>query len=313
MSLVHLQPSTLQSPTGATPAIYSCAAIGKPKAIIHINHGMAEHGARYDRFAGHLSKAGYHVIAHDHRGHGNTTASDAPLGCFSTRSKSGLDLVIADMAAVNSHANQQFPDCPTVLFGHSMGTILGLVYCLKHSDTIEGAALWNAGFETGLLAMAYGGLLRAERMFKGSDVPSMIAQKLTFEDWNKRFKPNRTEFDWLSTDPKEVDKYVADPLCGFPVSIGLWLNVLEAIYMGADDRQLQTLPKDLPFHLQAGALDPCTNNGLAVQHLYERFVQAGFGDVHFNRLEGCRHESLNELDRDKITADFIRWLDARWA
>lgn len=301
------------SPTGANLAIRQMAAIkSKPtKGIIQINHGMAEHCQRYERFAKALSKAGYHTIAHDHRGHGFTKANDAPQGVFS--SKDGLNKVIEDIYFINSKLRQQYTGVPIILFGHSMGTILGLNYCIDHSDTIEAAALWNSGVDSGALLFIYSSLLKIERALKGSDVPSTIAQKLTFEDWNKKFAPNRTEFDWLSRDNEEVDKYVDDPLCGFPVSIGLWLNILTAIKTAADNSQLAKIDNHLPMHLQAGAVDPCSDKGNAVHRLYDRLLNQGNKDVTFNLLADTRHESLNEINRDETTKGFIQWLDARFA
>jgi len=303
-----------KAPSGADLFLYQMEASlefsngrEKAKGIVQINHGMAEHGARYQRFAVNLSKAGYHVIVHDHRGHGQTKASDAPLGVFAA--KDGLQTAIDDMLHINQLASKQYPNLPIVLFGHSMGTILGFNYCLKYPQTIAAAALWNSGFDTGALSSVFRLLLNIERMFKGSDVPSRLAQKMTFEDWNKKFAPNRTDFDWLSRDNAEVDKYVEDPLCGFPVSIGMWLSVLAAIEFGADNNNLNALPKHLPFHLQGGSEDPCSARGKAVARLAKRLEQSGLQNVSLNIIPDTRHESLNEINREKITTDFIGWLD----
>ena len=307
MAFKDFQISTSNSPTGAKLCLYAMQSDTKAKGIVHINHGMAEHAARYARFANALTQAGYHVIAHDHRGHGQTTANDAPLGVFS--SKNGLEKALQDMLHVNTTAREKYDGLPLLLFGHSMGTILGFNYCLTYPQTISGTALWNAGFDTGLLAVIFKTLLITERFFKGSDVPSAFAQKITFEDWNKKFAPNRTDFDWLSRDKTEVDKYVSDPLCGFPVSIGLWLDVLEAVNFGADDANLPNLPENLPIHLQAGAKDPCSTYGQAVSRLAVRLQKSGQTNVDLNLLPDTRHESLNEINRDKITENFICWMD----
>ena len=303
--------STLPSPTGAALCLYSSLPKGKPKAILQINHDMAEHAARYERFAKALNEAGYGVFAHDHRGHGATVAQDAPLGIFAA--KNGLEAVLSDIDAVNQHIRQDHPQVPIICFGHSMGSILGLNYALRNSSNIDGVALWNAGVETGALALVYGLILKTQRIFKGSDVPSGIAAKLTFETWNKEFAPNRTPSDWLSRDEAEVDKYVADPLCGFDVSIGLWLDLLGAIYYGADDANLARLPRDMPVHLLAGDKDPCTEKGQSVRNLADRMQRIGLSDVKLTVLSDTRHESLNETNREETTRDFIAWLDKHWA
>ena len=298
----------LQSPTGAKLAVYSMQDKGKkPKGVIHINHGMAEHAARYERFAKALSKVGYHVYAHDHRGHGKTTADDAPLGVFSN--KEGWSKTIADVHAVNSHIKSKHKNLPIILFGHSMGANIGLNYCIHYSDSIDAAILCNSGVANPAILLLLTTLIKIERMFKGSDVPCMIAQKLTFEDWNKKLAPNRTGFDWLSRDEAEVDKYVADPLCGFPVSSGLWLDVLKGIADGGSIEELVKIRKSLPMFILAGQKDPATENGKAVERLSKKLQNAGIQNLETSVLTDTRHESLNEINRDETTATLIKWLN----
>ena len=269
--------SKLISSTGAELQLYKIETKGKAKAVIHINHGMCEHIDRYERFATFLAANGYHTIGHAHRRHGHTTAPDAPLGQFGK--SDGWSKVIADVDAVNDEARKLYPDLPIIYFGHSMGAIVGLNYCIQHSDKITASALWNSGVDGGLLLSVYGFLLKLERMFKGSDVPSQVAKKLAFEDWNKKFKPNRTQSDWLSRDEGEVDKYLADPLCGFDATNSLWGDLLEGIQTGAEDIEISKIRDDLPIHMLAGGKDPCSDNGRAVERLHDRLKKSGIKDI----------------------------------
>ena len=302
--------STLTSPTGAKLNLLVMAPKTKPKAVVQINHGMGEHAARYERFAQALVKAGYAVTAHDHRGHGHTTAADAPLGVYADGD--GFTKVLADVDAVNSHIRDIHKDAPTVVFGHSMGAVIAANYAMRHPDRIAAWASWNAGLEGGALAAVFSLILRLQAAVKGRHGISNIAYRLTFVAWNNTFKPNRTDFDWLSRDEAEVDAYIADPLCGFDISIGLWQDLLAAIRFGAGDGNLVNLPKNLPVHLLAGGVDACTENGKHMQHLAQRLQSAGLLDVTLSVLPGTRHESLNETNRDQTTADFIAWLNARF-
>jgi alpha-beta hydrolase superfamily lysophospholipase len=156
------------------------------------------------------------------------------------------------------------------------------------------------------------GLLKAERMFKGSDVPSSLAVKATFEAWNKEFAPNRTAFDWLSRDAAEVDRYVADPLCGFPVSIGMWLDVIGSIRASAQDERIAAMPKSLPVNIVAGDRDPSSLKGEAMLNLAARLRAAGLTDVSAKVYPDTRHECLNDINRDVVMADFADWLDQRF-
>ncbi|MEC9343147.1 MAG: alpha/beta hydrolase [Pseudomonadota bacterium] len=301
----------LASPTGATLHTWEIAPQGTPASLVQINHGMAEHGARYERFARFLAGRGHAVIAHDHRGHGATTAPDAPLGMFG--SGDGWASVIADTAAVNAHLRAMHPDTPLVVFGHSMGATVALDFALTHPAAVDGVALFNISASAPVLLRVFSVLLGIERMFKGSDTPSGLATAMTFSAWNRRFRPNRTEFDWLSRDEAEVDKYVADPLCGFPVSVGLWRALVAAILSTGDDRRLAALPRNLPFCLVGGGEDPVSDRGREIVALSRRLERAGFSDVTAKVYEATRHETLNEINRDIAMASFADWLDARYA
>ena len=305
---------TLSSATGATLQLYERLPSATPRAVVHILHGMAEHAGRYGRFAAALAAAGYAAMAHDHRGHGLTQAPDASRGHFGRAASAAAtwDLVVADALAVNAHIRDRHDRTPIVVFGHSMGAIASLSYATAHSGTAEGVAVWNVEIDRTPALAAFRALLRAERMFKGSDVPSAFAERLTFETWNREFAPNRTDFDWLSRDKGEVDAYVADPLCGFPVTIGTWLAVLAGVRFCAADVNLEGLPRDKHVHLLAGSADPCSRHARAKNTLADRMKALNVRDVTSVTVEGARHEALNEIDREETISTFIRWLDERF-
>lgn len=304
---IGFAPQTISSPTGAALNLRCLAPDGEPVAIVQINHGMAEHCARYERFARFLAAHGYATVAHDHRGHGATAAPDAQLGIFGK--PDGWKKVLADVSAVTEAARETWPSAPVVTFGHSMGAIITLDWLAENPGATQAGALWNTSFDTPPALPVLVGLLRLERFFKGSDTPSRIAVALTFEAWNRKFAPNRTGFDWLSRDEAEVDAYVADPLCGFPVSVGAWLDVIGSIRRSADRTRIDRLPKNLPVHLCAGSRDPSSMEGAAMQRLGGRLRAAGMTDVAVRVFEGARHEGLNEINRDEIMSSFASWLD----
>ena len=304
-----IEATELSSPTGAKLAVRALD-LQNPRAVVCIQHGMAEHSARYERFQNALAEGGYASVAHDHRGHGATTAPDAAPLFFAP--EDGWSKVTADALAVAEDAALRHEGAPLFVFGHSMGGIVAADLAMHHADRFGGAAVWNIGFRAGALGLAFRTLLRAERFRRGSDVPSPLARKLTFDAFNKRFAPNRTEFDWLSRDKDEVDRYVADPLCGGDVTIGMWLDVMEGTRRASDDEPLGLLPPDMPFHLLGGAKDPVTNDGKATIAFGKRLRDAGLTDVTTVVLDNTRHEALNEVNRETTTRQFIDWLNARF-
>jgi alpha-beta hydrolase superfamily lysophospholipase len=297
--------TSLASPTGAALNLYVSQAKLTPRGVIQINHGLAEHAARYGRFAEVMAALGFHVYAHDHRGHGGTTAPDAPARMFARTE--GAAKVIADVAAVHDRIAADHPGLPVIAFGHSMGGLIALNFVLRHSARVAAAAIWNANFSAGLPGNAARAVLAWERFRLGSDVPSRLLPKLTFGAWAKQIADRRTEFDWLSRDPAEVDKYVADPLCGWDASVSMWTDLFRLVFFGADDRNFAGVRRDMPLSHVGGEMDPATEGGKAVRQLAERMKGVGFSNVTTRVYAETRHESLNELNRNVITEDFAAW------
>ncbi|MEM7464067.1 MAG: alpha/beta hydrolase [Pseudomonadota bacterium] len=307
------QQGIIESTTGARLNFYLAphkTRRAKPKAVIQINHGMSEHAGRYQEFAQYLAKRGYTAIAQDHRGHGETTAPDAPTGSFG--GNDGGAKLLQDIDAVNRHITELYPDIPIVCFGHSLGAIFAMNYVVVYPQNIAAAAIWNANIKANIALHLFRLILKTERMLKGSDVPSAMAPQLTFEPWRKKFQPGRTQSDWLSCDEEEVDKYISDPLCGFPLSVGAWLSVTEAIAKGASKSAIEALPKTMPFNLVAGDDDPASENGQSICRLGQRLRSSGMTDVSVRIYPHTRHECLHEINRDQVMTDFTDWLDERF-
>jgi alpha-beta hydrolase superfamily lysophospholipase len=298
---------SIDSPTGATLNAYVRSADGAARGVVQINHGLAEHSARYERFADFLASRGYASYAHDHRGHGHTKAPDAPPGRFAATD--GVAKVVADINAVHDRIAAEHPGLPVVVFGHSMGGLVATSFLLQHSGRVHAAAVWNANFSAGFMGRVAQAILAWERFRLGSDVPSRVLPRLTFQDWGRKVPGHRTLFDWLSRDAAEVDKYIADPLCGWDASVAMWQDVFRFVFAGADDRNFAHIRHDLPINLVGGERDPASDGGKAVTAFAERLRRMGFSNLVSRIYPETRHESLNELNRNVIMQDFGDWLD----
>lgn len=292
----------------ASLAYHHAEAVAPARGILLISHGLAEHSKRYRTFAEAMAARGYHVYAHDHRGHGETTAPDAPIGRFARRG--GVEKVIGDVIAMRAHAVSRHPGLPVILFGHSMGGLIALNASVTAPADFDAVAVWNSNFAVGLAGRAAQAILLAERMLKGSDVPSGLLPKLTFGAWGRSIPGRRTEFDWLSRIPGEVDKYVADPLCGFDASVSLWLDLFEMTFRAPQKVHLDRLARDMPIHLVGGGEDPATERGKAILWLSNHLKDRGFSRISTLIYQDMRHETLNEIGADQATAAFADWCDA---
>lgn len=296
---------TLESPTGAILSFRFQPAAAAEKGVLIVCHGLADHAARYQRFAAFMAAEGYNVYAHDHRGHGTTTAKDAPIGRFAE--KNGADKVLDDVKAMRDMAAARHPNLPMILFGHSMGGLIALNAAEREPGLYDGLAVWNSNFNPGLAGRAAQVVLAIEKMLKGSDVPSGILPKLTFDAWGKAVPGHRTGFDWLSHDPVEVDKYIKDPLCGFDASVSLWIDLFDLVFAGAAPDRLKRLPSNLPIHLVGGGQDPATNGGREMRWLANRMGAAGLTRVTTVIDPTARHETLNDVGKNVAMRTFSDW------
>ena len=286
---------------GVAVAFYRWMPTGDPKAIVLIAHGASEHGARYDRFASFLAQHGYAVFAQDHRGHGNTAKSTG-VGIGGPRNWDG---VIDDQHEMVQLARAAVPGVKAVLFAHSMGSFIAQGHVQKYGDEIDGLILSGSAGSMGDVKGTLE-LLDAIIPDAGADSPAP-----TFATFNEQFAPTRTEFDWLSRDPAEVDKYIADPFCGddMPLSLGFARGMLACLADAwANEASLR---RDLPVLFITGEMDPVSTNASTVRLLEQRYRDLGMTEVTALYYPGARHELLNETNRDDVQNDVLAWIEAR--
>jgi alpha-beta hydrolase superfamily lysophospholipase len=260
----------------------------RPRAIVQIVHGAAEHAGRYAELAEELALAGYGVYAHDQRGHGRSARSPAELGALAE--SGGWDRAVEDLAELGARHRVGHPGLGLVLLGHSLGSFMVQQYLGRHADTLAAAVL--------------SGSAKLEIPAQAPD-PELDA----FAALNAPFEPARTRFDWLSRDPAAVDRYVADPLCGFALSPATYAQMLGAAAQLYAPGRLARIPRDLPIYLLAGDRDPINQELGALHALLETYRAAGLRRVTHRFHAGGRHEMFNETNRKEVVAELIAWLD----
>lgn len=283
------QSSFVSSSDGTEIASYSWTDVeGEPLGAVQIAHGLAEHGARYDRFARALNEAGFLAFATDHRGHGRTSKNN--LGKFGSV---GFDGLIADVAQYGTVIADSHPGVPLFLFGHSMGSFASQSVLVDGADSYAGVVLSGS---SALDVLAAG---MAE-----SDGPAGL------EAFNAGFE-HRTGYEWLSRDEAEVDLYMADPWCGFDLPEETTPALFGQAGRLADPAVLAGIRSNLPLLLASGSDDPLAGGGQLVELLAQRYRDAGVTDVTVMLYPAARHEILNETNREEVTSDLINWLVSR--
>ncbi len=283
-------------------------AFAWPRGVVQITHGLGEHAGRYARTAARLVAAGYAVYAADLRGHGRTAASRADLGwCAPTQ---GWQRLVDDVHRVRCRIRADHPMLPVVLLGHSLGSFLAQSYVAEHGAGLAGVVLSGTNAGGARLAPVARALLEVERRRVGPRGRSLVPELWTFLGYNWRFHPARTEFDWLTRDEEEVDRYLADPLCGFVCTVGAWGDILDGVQRIARADVLRRVPRGLPVYLFSGEDDPVGEYTAGVRALVAAYARAGLRNVTYRFYPKGRHEMLNEINRDEVHDDLLWWLDA---
>jgi alpha-beta hydrolase superfamily lysophospholipase len=269
--------------------------VDDPHGVVLLSHGASEHVGRYDRFAEALNAAGYFVAGLDHRGHGRTGPAPGIMG------PGGGAALLDDLHALREQAVQGVGgDAPVFLFAHSMGTLIGLAYLTTRADGLAGAVLCGVPVDVDDAA-AIGPLLAG---FDDAGMRDEPAADL-FGDPSVASQPAETRFAWLSRDPVEVDRYVADPLCGDgnPLTYGYLIDLFELVAPARD--RVAEIP--CPVLVISGEDDPAAAAGANPKALSDALGGAGV-DQQLALYPGARHELLNDTNRDEVTADIIDWL-----
>jgi len=215
----------------------------------------------------------------DMRGHGRSEGERVFVEAF--------DHYLADLEIYVDRVRRRHPDKPLLLFGHSMGgTIVGLFAATREPD-VAGVAL------------------SAPAVVVGSRVFPLLRHMATFfSRWTPRLRIVSMDGRGISRDSEVVAAFRADPLVfhgRFPVRTGA--EILQA----AQRLQEEIRNVRVPLLILQGTGDKVVSaDGARRIHM-----RAGSDDKTLHLYEGLYHELLREPEKDQVTADLIRWLNAR--
>ena len=263
--------------------------VSAPKAVVQLVHGLGEHANRYVHLMKDLNRAGYHVYASDHRGHGQTGVSMRQAGLTQRQGQlgvGGMKAVFTDELELASIIEREQSGVPLVLLGHSWGSLIS--QRILDTDSARYAAVVLTGSTVALPGVLPNG---------GDD--SKFVEKGT--------KPLGGE--WLSRKPGVAEAFRTDPL-NFPetamAAFG-FANCLKLI--GVPKRSIRP---ELPILLMAGSEDHLgAERGNRM--LQKAFMRAGVEDVELIVYHGARHEIFNEINYEEVLGDLLGWLDGEFA
>ena len=285
---------------------------GQFTRIIQIIHGICEYIERYLPFIEYLATKGFIVVGHDHLGHGQSIKSPDDLGYFGEPNPS--DLLIQDIHSLRKIIVKKYPNLPYFMCGHSMGSYLLRQYICTYSKGLAGIIILGTGYMSPCESLLALGFINVLSCFKGIKHKSNLTKKISFElgpyskyDHQKKDLNN----SWISRDPEIVKKYYEDKNCQFDFTLNGYYGLVQSIRYSCDPSNVAKIKKDIPILFVSGDCDPVGNNGEGVRKSYEIMKLIGSVDVSMKLFIGCRHEVLNELNKDEVYEYILNWINEK--
>ena len=288
--------------------IHACTCMpedGVSDTVLVIHHGMAEHRKRYEPFIAFLCGQGISVYMHDMASHGESAEKTGLKGWFGEAH--GWEALVADFRKMVQRARSENPGKKLIVMGHSMGSFICRAYTAMYpTDGYDGAIYMGTGGPNpaagmGKCVAAVIGSLR------GKKHKSDMLNKMAFGSYLKKFE-KRTPFDWLTRDQQIVDQYIQDPDCGYLFTVQGMYDLIAVNAMTNSTKWYQDVPKNLPILLISGAMDPVGGYGAGVEKVGAGLQKTGHSRVMVKLYPECRHEILNELNREEVMDDIVAWI-----
>ena len=279
------------------------------KAVLQITHGMTEHMGRYESLAAELCNRGIAVAGFDLRGHGKNPGNPE----IASFGEGGWTASVEDMRLFFAELQSRFPGIPHYMLGFSLGSFLLREYLTKYprEGELAGAIIAGTGHQPGWLLSVMMAIVKGAFKKAGFDGTTDLIRQLSFGTYNQKFEPNRTEADWLCSDVKALDDYLADPLVRKNISAGLFWELLGSMKRSGSAFEYDGWDTSLPILLISGQDDPVGNGGKGITHLYKQMKKAGMEQVSFHLYPGARHDIFHEEANgtaEDVRSAMIKWM-----
>lgn len=281
----------------------------EPKAILQIAHGVTEYILRYEEFAEFLTSKGIVVVGNDHIGHGTSIAEKAKPMYFGP--EGSFKYAVDDINTLYKITEEKYKNIPYIILGFSLGSFIVRRFLIDYPDTVDGAILVGTGQIAPIKIKIAKFIAKSEAKKHGDDNPTPMIKSLSFDNYNKLFKPNRTDYDWLCLSKTSLDKYIKDEKRGKELSAGLFREMLSGMEYTGNLENIKKMNKDIPIIFLSGEMDPVGEKGKSVKKAYDYFKKAGIKDVSMKLYKNLRHDILHEDNAEQIYQDILEFINEK--
>lgn len=247
------------------------------RANIVLVHGLGEHGGRYHHVVDRLVPEGYAIYALDHQGFGRSDGHRGHVERF--------DDYAEDVHKLVTMARNSEPDLPVIVYGHSMGGLIAILYAQQHQESID------------LLVITSPGL-------KADASPALVLLMRLMNQIRPTFTIRRPGSGTrVSRDPEVVRAFIEDPLF-VPVSSARWAVEI----LAAQPRAMANASEiRLPVLVMQGEADVVVDP----QATYRFFELLASEDKTLLTYPKHFHELHNDIDKEKPLGDLLAWLNEK--
>ncbi len=277
--------------------------------VIQIVHGITEHIMRYEEMAKYYTDKGLAVVGIDLLGHGLSTNNGQKVMYFGP--SGSWNYALEDVRRCFVHAKEMYPDVPYTMLGFSLGSFLVRTFMIESSGLVDGIVLVGTGYTSDFEIKIAQSIVKKEEKKYGDNVATDKIRSLTFGTYNKKFAPNKTDYDWLCASPLSLEEYINDSLRGENITVGLFRELLAGMKLSSNKQAIMNMTKVKPMLLLSGSMDPVGNFGKGVEKAYRLYKDAGFSDIEFKLYDSLRHDILHEDIHEKIFDDLYEWIKKR--
>ena len=278
----------------------------EPKAILQIAHGVTEYILRYEELAEFLTSKGIIVVGNDHIGHGSSIAENAKPMYFGP--EGSFKYAVDDVNTLYKMIKEKYENIPYIILGFSLGSFIVRRFLIDYPDTVDGAILVGTGQIAPIKIKIAKFIAKSEAKKHGEDNPTPMIKSLSFDNYNKLFKPNRTDYDWLCLSKTSLDKYIKDEKRGKELSAGLFREMLSGMEYTGNLENIKKMNKDIPIIFLSGEMDPVGEKGKSVKKAYSDFKKVGIEDVDMKLYKDLRHDILHEDNCVEIYNDIYNFI-----
>lgn len=255
---------------------------GEVRGVLIIVHGAWEHALRYKNVINKVVPEGLVVWSYDHRGHGQSEGRPIFVDSF--------DDYLDDLSLFEHFVREQHPpSTPTHLLGHSMGSAIATHY-------MAGRA--NQSMFTSLVLSGTGASV-------GPEVKSSkrLAAKVFSKLLPKIYMDSGVQPEFISHDKSVVEEYINDPFVAKKSTPRFGAELIKAM----DSMASQAKKIIVPTLVQIGSED----TAFAPESRQVLFDALPTTEKELKIYQGLRHEVYNEVEKDKVLDDLLRWLLSR--